>query len=167
MQSRGDRGRRWQLHRLDRLGVGHLPFALKVLLENLLRHEDGRLVTAEQVEAVRRWDPAAERPGEVDLHPTRVFLHDTNGGARRIHRANLVGMVSCAPAWTPDADGPRPQRVTTPGSEEADDALAEQLQLRHLVGQGPDEDPPRAGSHEGGQPLGAHLRRADEQWGRT
>ena len=74
--------RRWQLHRLDRLdrlGVDHLPFTLKVLLENLLRHEDGQLVTAEQVEAVRRWDPTAERRDEVDLHPTRVFLHDTNG----------------------------------------------------------------------------------------
>ena len=71
--------RRWRLHRLDRLGVDHLPFTLKVLLENLLRHEDGRLVTAEQVEAVRRWDPTAERHDEVDLHPTRVFLHDTNG----------------------------------------------------------------------------------------
>jgi len=72
-------GRRWQLHRLDRLGVDHLPFTLKVLLENLLRHEDGQLVTVEQIEAVRRWDPAAERRDEVDLHPTRVFLHDTNG----------------------------------------------------------------------------------------
>jgi aconitate hydratase len=68
--------RRWQLHRLDRLGVDRLPFTLKVLLENLLRHEDGRLVTAEQVEAVR---PTAERRDEVVLHPTRVFLHDTNG----------------------------------------------------------------------------------------
>jgi aconitate hydratase len=49
--------RRWRLHRLDRLGVDHLPFTLKVLLENLLRHEDGQQVTVEQVEAVRRWDP--------------------------------------------------------------------------------------------------------------
>jgi aconitate hydratase len=72
-------GRRWQLHRLDRLGVDHLPFTLKVLLENLLRHEDGQVVTAEQVEAVRLWDPTADRRDEVDLHPTRVFLHDTNG----------------------------------------------------------------------------------------
>jgi aconitate hydratase len=71
--------RRWQLHRLDRLGVDHLPFTLKVLLENLLRHDDGQLVTVEQVEAVRRWDPIIERRDEVDLHPTRVFLHDTNG----------------------------------------------------------------------------------------
>jgi aconitate hydratase len=71
--------RRWRLHRLDRLGVDQLPFTLKVLLENLLRHEDGQLVTVEQVEAVRRWDPTAGRRDEVDLHPTRVFLHDTNG----------------------------------------------------------------------------------------
>jgi aconitate hydratase len=40
--------------RLDRLGVDHLPFTLKVLLDNLLRYEDGQLVTAEQVEAVLR-----------------------------------------------------------------------------------------------------------------
>jgi aconitate hydratase len=72
-------GRRWQVHRLDRLGVERLPFTLKVLLENLLRHEDGRVVTAEQIEAVRRWDPGGGRRDEVDLHPTRVFLHDTNG----------------------------------------------------------------------------------------
>jgi len=74
--------RRWQLHRLDRLGVDHLPFTLKVLLENLLRHEDGQLVTAEQVAAVLGWDPTAERRDEVDLHLTRVFLHDTNGQHR-------------------------------------------------------------------------------------
>jgi aconitate hydratase len=72
-------GRRWQLHRFDRLGVDHLPFTFKVLLENLLRHEDGQLVTAEQIDAVRRWHPSADRHDEVDLHPTRVFLHDTNG----------------------------------------------------------------------------------------
>jgi aconitase A len=107
VQSRGDRGRRWQLHRLDRLGVGHLPFTLKVLLENLLRHEDGRLVTAEQVEAVRRWDPAAERPGEVDLHPTRVFLHDTNGVP-----AASTGPTSSA--WCP-AHPPGPRTRTAPG----------------------------------------------------
>jgi aconitate hydratase len=83
-------GRRWQLHRLDRLGVDRLPYALKVLLENLLRHEDGRLVTAEQVEAMRRWDPAAATPrGEVDLHPTRVFLHDTNGVPARVDLAAM------------------------------------------------------------------------------
>jgi aconitate hydratase len=51
----------------------------RVLLENLLRHEDGQLVTAEQIDAVRRWHPSADRHDEVDLHPTRVFLHDTNG----------------------------------------------------------------------------------------
>jgi aconitate hydratase len=72
-------GRRWQLHRLDRLDVDHLPFSLKVLLENLLRHEEGGLVTAEQIDAVRHWEPTAGGHHEVDLHPTRVFLHDTNG----------------------------------------------------------------------------------------
>jgi hypothetical protein len=116
--------RRWQLHRLDRLGVDHLPFALKVLLENLLRHEDGRLVTAEQVEAVRRWDPAAERLDEVDLHPTRVFLHDTNGvptlvdlAAMRDALADLGGdpEAGSPPAYWP-ATPPAAAWVAGPGS---------------------------------------------------
>jgi aconitate hydratase len=60
LQTRGTvtmAGRRWHVYRQERLGVDRLPFTLKVLLENLLRHEDGQLVTVQQVEAVRRWDP--------------------------------------------------------------------------------------------------------------
>ena len=50
--------------------MDHLPFTLKVLLDNLLRYEDGQLVTAEQVEVVLRWGPTAEPRDEVD--PTRL-----------------------------------------------------------------------------------------------
>src|SRR5215211_8893675 len=56
--------RRWQLHRLDRLGVDHLPFTLKVLLENLLRHEDGQVVTAEQVDLAAMRDALAGLGGD-------------------------------------------------------------------------------------------------------
>lgn len=54
-------GGTYRIFRLDAVrGAERLPYCLKVLLENLLRNEDGRLVTAAQVEALARWDPAAE-----------------------------------------------------------------------------------------------------------
>jgi aconitate hydratase len=58
--------------------VAGLPFSIKILLENLLRHEDGRLVAAADVEAMARWKPAgAER--EVAFMPARVLLQDFTG----------------------------------------------------------------------------------------
>ena len=52
-------GETYEIYRLDRFaGARRLPYSLKVLLENLLRNEDGRLVTAEQVEALAGWRPA-------------------------------------------------------------------------------------------------------------
>ena len=62
----GDRS--LEVFRLDALAsvgdVAGLPFSLKVLLENLLRNEDGSAVTAEDVEAFARWDPARPRNGD-------------------------------------------------------------------------------------------------------
>ena len=56
----------YEVFRLDRIsGSGRLPYSLKVLLENLLRNEDGTLVTAEQVSALGAWDPAAETSPEI------------------------------------------------------------------------------------------------------
>ncbi|MBO0882774.1 MAG: aconitate hydratase, partial [Mycobacterium sp.] len=70
----------YQIHRLDRIdGSARLPFSLKVLLENLLRNEDGRLVTAEQVNALAAWDPAAEHGREVAYTPARVLMQDFTG----------------------------------------------------------------------------------------
>ena len=56
-----------------------LPFSLKVLLENLLRHEDGRVVKKEHIEALLRWDPKAEPDVEISFHPARVLLQDFTG----------------------------------------------------------------------------------------
>ena len=65
----------------DRLGVTleRLPFSLRVLLENLLRHEDGHAVTAADIEALARWPapPALDR--EVAFHPARVLMPDSSG----------------------------------------------------------------------------------------
>ncbi len=59
--------------------VDRLPFTLRILLENLLRNEDGRSVTREQIEALVRWDPAATPDTEIAFRPSRVLLQDFTG----------------------------------------------------------------------------------------
>jgi len=59
--------------------VRTLPYSLKVLLENLLRHEDGRVVKAEDVLALAKWDPKAEPDKEIAFHPARVLMQDFTG----------------------------------------------------------------------------------------
>jgi aconitate hydratase len=60
-------------------GAARLPYCLKVLLENLLRNEDGHLITATQIEALAGWDPAAEPSAEISFTPARVLLQDFTG----------------------------------------------------------------------------------------
>ncbi len=76
-------GRTLVAYRLDRLpsstDIGSLPFSLKVLLENLLRHEDGTSVTAADIEALTRWEPTAEPRQEISFAPARVLLQDFTG----------------------------------------------------------------------------------------
>lgn len=70
----------YQIHRLARIdSADRLPYSLKVLLENLLRNEDGRLVTAEQISALAAWDPAAKHGREVAYTPARVLMQDFTG----------------------------------------------------------------------------------------
>jgi aconitate hydratase len=59
--------------------VEKLPFSLKVLLENLLRHEDGRVVKREHVEKMLSWSPKADPDTEISFHPARVLLQDFTG----------------------------------------------------------------------------------------
>ncbi|MEM6817820.1 MAG: aconitate hydratase AcnA [Pseudomonadota bacterium] len=75
-------GTNFTLYRLDAVQDGHvgrLPFSLKILLENLLRHEDGRDVTAEDIRALATWDPAATPKHEISFTPSRVILQDFTG----------------------------------------------------------------------------------------
>jgi aconitate hydratase A / 2-methylisocitrate dehydratase len=60
-------------------GAARLPYCLKVLLENLLRNEDGHLVTTAQIQALAGWDPAAESSAEIAFTPARVLLQDFTG----------------------------------------------------------------------------------------
>ncbi len=62
-----------------RFAVERLPFTLRVLLENLLRREDGVTVTADQIEALARWDATAEPTSEITFAPSRVLLQDFTG----------------------------------------------------------------------------------------
>ncbi|GMU62091.1 MAG: aconitate hydratase [Myxococcaceae bacterium] len=59
--------------------VDELPLSLKVLLENLLRFEDGRVVKKEHVEALAKWSPKAEPATEISFTPARVLLQDFTG----------------------------------------------------------------------------------------
>ena len=70
----------YEIFRIDAVpGVERLPFSLKVLLENLLRTEDGANVTREQIEALSRWDAAAEPDTEIQFSPARVVMQDFTG----------------------------------------------------------------------------------------
>jgi aconitate hydratase len=76
-------GREYEIHRLDalqpRFDVARLPYSLKVLLENALRLEDGRSVTADDVKAIASWDASAEPAIEIPFQPARVLMQDFTG----------------------------------------------------------------------------------------
>ena len=72
----------YEVFRLDAVTDGHvdrLPYSLKILLENLLRHEDGRDVTRDDILALANWDPKAAPSTEISFTPSRVILQDFTG----------------------------------------------------------------------------------------
>ncbi len=72
----------YSLTALERGGyseIARLPFSFKILLENLLRHEDGRFVKAGDVEALARWDLKSRAQKEISFAPARVLLQDFTG----------------------------------------------------------------------------------------
>jgi aconitate hydratase len=70
----------YRIHRLDAVdGAQTLPFSLKILLENLLRTEDGTNVTGDHVRALAGWDPRAEPDTEIQFTPARVIMQDLTG----------------------------------------------------------------------------------------
>ena len=79
-------GRSYQYHSLKAAslsGLGsqveRLPFTIKVLLENLLRKEDGASVQSRDIEAVAQWQPQQAQPGEISYSPARVLMQDFTG----------------------------------------------------------------------------------------
>jgi aconitate hydratase len=76
-------GKEWEIFRLDALqekfDVARLPFSLKILLENLLRNEDGETITKEDIEALAKWDHNSEPEIEIGFTPARVVMQDFTG----------------------------------------------------------------------------------------
>jgi len=76
-------GRSFEIFRLDALqskyDVARLPFSLKILLENLLRNEDGESIRARDIEALARWNAKAEPSDEIAFTPARVVMQDFTG----------------------------------------------------------------------------------------
>ncbi|MEI7641798.1 MAG: aconitate hydratase AcnA [Actinobacteria bacterium] len=73
-------GKQYQIFDINQLdGAATLPFSLKILLENLLRTEDGANITAAQISALANWNPAAEPDTEIQFTPARVIMQDFTG----------------------------------------------------------------------------------------
>ena len=73
-------GTTYEIFRVDAIeGHEKLPFSLKVLLENLLRTEDGTNITAEHIKALGDWDPSSQPNQEIQFTPARVIMQDFTG----------------------------------------------------------------------------------------
>ena len=73
-------GSSYDIYRLDKVeGSQRLPYSLKILLENLLRTEDGANITADHIRSLASWDPAAEPDIEIQFTPARVVMQDFTG----------------------------------------------------------------------------------------
>ncbi|HKE46949.1 MAG TPA: aconitase family protein, partial [Rhodanobacteraceae bacterium] len=76
-------GTRYQIRSLAKLGhrfdLKRLPYSMKILLENLLRHEDGANITAKEIDAVANWNATKEPDTEIAFMPARVVLQDFTG----------------------------------------------------------------------------------------
>ena len=76
-------GKSYRIYSLQALAGQHdisgLPYSLKILLENLLRHEDGANITREDIKALADWDPQAKPDREIAFTPARVLMQDFTG----------------------------------------------------------------------------------------
>ena len=72
-------GKKYKYFSMSELDAKKLPYSLKILLENMLRTEDGANVTADHVKALVNWNPAAEPDTEIQFTPARVIMQDFTG----------------------------------------------------------------------------------------
>ncbi|MBP7903426.1 MAG: aconitate hydratase, partial [Candidatus Planktophila sp.] len=73
-------GKEFEIFNISQVdGASDLPFSLKVLLENLLRTEDGANITADHIKALAQWDPSVEPDTEIQFTPARVVMQDFTG----------------------------------------------------------------------------------------
>ncbi|SEB68234.1 aconitase [Paramicrobacterium humi] len=91
----------YRIASLDGFDVEHLPYSIRIVLENLLRNEDGHRVTREQVEALLGWGSDTSFQSAIDVSPARAFLHDTNGVPVLVDLASMrdaIGSIGGDPA---------------------------------------------------------------------
>src|ERR1700735_463406 len=95
----------YEIYRLDALqskyDVARLPFSLKILLENLLRNEDGEAISEQDIEALAPWDAKAEPSKEIAFTPARVVMQDFTGVPAIV---DLAAMRDAIVAMDGDAD---------------------------------------------------------------
>jgi len=72
-------GKQYLYFRLDKVLTSRLPYSLKILLENLLRTEDGANITADHITALANWNPSSEPDTEIQFTPARVIMQDFTG----------------------------------------------------------------------------------------
>ena len=72
-------GKKYQIFDMSKLDSKTLPYSLKILLENLLRTEDGANVTSSHIKSIIEWDPKAEPDTEIQFTPARVIMQDFTG----------------------------------------------------------------------------------------
>jgi aconitate hydratase len=88
-------GKKYEIFDITGLeGAATLPFSLKVLLENLLRTEDGANITADQIKALAAWNPDAEPDTEIQFTPARVIMQDFTGVPCVVDLATMREAVS-------------------------------------------------------------------------
>jgi aconitate hydratase len=88
------RGKKYRYFRLDSVKSNNLPYSLKILLENLLRTEDGANITADHVNALANWNPADEPDTEIQFTPARVIMQDFTGVPCIVDLATMREAVS-------------------------------------------------------------------------
>src|SRR5579864_9182353 len=92
-------GRNYTIYRLDALDqagitTAHLPYSMRILLENLLRTEDGKNVTADDIRGLAKWDPVAEPSSEIAFTPARVLMQDFTGVPAVVDLASMRDAVA-------------------------------------------------------------------------
>ena len=102
----------YEIYRLSTVeGSENLPYSLKILLENLLRAEDGANITAADIRALAAWDAEAEPSKEIQFTPARVIMQDFTGVPCVV---DLATMREAMTTWA--ATPPRSTRSRRPSS---------------------------------------------------
>src|SRR5260370_5800363 len=106
--------------------AARLPYSLKILLENLLRTENGRTVRREDIEALARWQPKAEPSREIAFTPSRVLMQDFTGVPAVVDLAAMRDAIKKMGGDPRNPNPLRPAAMTIDRSAQLDDCSTPQ-----------------------------------------